>query len=392
MVALMRRIATAEGASISDDALALITRAAEGSARDATSLLDQAISHGAGETTAEEVRAMLGLADRGRVLDLLDAILRGDAAAALAELAAQYSEGADPMAVLRDLAEITHWISVVKITPDAAEDPTIAPEERSRGKALAEALPIRVPSRLWQMLLKAIEETASAPNAMMAAEMAIIRMTHVADLPSPEELVRKLSGSTPPPPPGPGGGNTAQTASDAPGPASTLVSKPTNGGGTHSRLATAPVAEAEAALSRFPTFEHVVELIRANRDVRLLVEVETCLRLAAYRPGRIEFTPTPDAPADLAQRLGARLHLWTGNRWAVTLVNGCEVETIAEVRDAKENALKRDALEHPMMQAVLAQFPAARIVAIRTPQDIAADAGAEALPEVEDEWDPFEDG
>jgi DNA polymerase-3 subunit gamma/tau len=307
-------------------------------------------------------------------------------------LAAQYSEGADPMAVLRDLAEITHWISVVKITPDAAEDPTIAPEERSRGKALAEALPIRVPSRLWQMLLKAIEETASAPNAMMAAEMAIIRMTHVADLPSPEELVRKLSGSTPPPSPGPGGGNTAQTASDAPASASTLVSKPTNGGGTHSRLAAAPVAEAEAALSRFPTFEHVVELIRANRDVRLLVEVETCLRLAAYRPGRIEFTPTPDAPADLAQRLGARLHLWTGNRWAVTLVNGSEVETIAEVRDAKENALKRDALEHPMMQAVLAQFPAARIVAIRTPQDIAADAVAEALPEVEDEWDPFEDG
>ena len=392
MIALMRRIATAEGASISDDALALITRAAEGSARDATSLLDQAISHGAGETTADEVRAMLGLADRGRVLDLLDAILRGDAAAALAELAAQYSEGADPMAVLRDLAEITHWISVVKITPDAAEDPTIAPEERSRGKALAEALPIRVPSRLWQMLLKAIEETATAPNAMMAAEMAIIRMTHVADLPSPEELVRKLSGSTPPPSPGSGGGNTADTASDAPGPASTLVSKPTNGGGTQGRLATAPVAEAEAALSRFPTFEHVVELIRANRDVRLLVEVETCLRLAAYRPGRIEFTPTPDAPADLAQRLGARLHLWTGNRWAVTLVNGCEVETIAEVRDAKENALKRDALEHPMMQAVLAQFPAARIVAIRTPQDIAADAGAEALPEVEDEWDPFEDG
>ena len=392
MVALMRRIATAEGASISDDALALITRAAEGSARDATSLLDQAISHGAGETTAEEVRAMLGLADRGRVLDLLDAILRGDAAAALAELAAQYSEGADPMAVLRDLAEITHWISVVKITPDAAEDPTIAPEERNRGKALAEALPSRVPSRLWQMLLKAIEETASAPNAMMAAEMAIIRMTHVADLPSPEELVRKLSGSTPPPPPGPGGGNTAQTASDAPASASTLVSKPTNGGGTQGRLATAPVAEAEAALSRLPSFEHVVDLIRANRDVRLLVEVETCLRLAAYRPGRIEFTPTPDAPADLAQRLGARLRLWTGNRWAVTLVNGCEVETIAEVRDAKENALKRDALEHPMMQAVLAQFPAARIVAIRTPQDIAADAVAEALPEVEDEWDPFEDG
>ncbi|MGR3608143.1 MAG: DNA polymerase III subunit gamma/tau, partial [Sulfitobacter sp.] len=199
MIGLMRKIASAESAEITDDALALITRAAEGSARDATSLLDQAISHGAGETTAEQVRAMLGLADRGRVLDLFDLVLRGDAAGALHELSSQYSDGADPMAVLRDLAEITHWVSVVKITPDAAEDPTVSPQERARGLTMAEALPMRVLTRLWQMLLKSLDEVAAAPNAMMAAEMAIIRLTHVADLPSPEELVRKL-GKTPPPP------------------------------------------------------------------------------------------------------------------------------------------------------------------------------------------------
>jgi DNA polymerase-3 subunit gamma/tau len=193
MIGMLRRIATAENAQIVDDALALITRAAEGSARDATSLLDQAISHGAGETTAIQVRAMLGLADRGRVLDLFDMVLRGDAAAALTELSGQYADGADPMAVLRDLAEITHWVSVVKITPDAAEDPTVSPEERSRGLQMAEALPMRVLTRLWQMLLKALDEVASAPNAMMAAEMAIIRLTHVADLPSHEELLRKLN-------------------------------------------------------------------------------------------------------------------------------------------------------------------------------------------------------
>jgi len=186
MIALMRRIADAEGAQIAEDALALIVRAAEGSARDATSLLDQAISHGAGETSAEQVRAMLGLADRGRVLDLMDMILRGDAGAALTELGAQYAEGADPMAVLRDLAEITHWVSVVKITPDAAEDPTVSPDERARGQQMADALAMRVLTRMWQMLLKALEEVAAAPNAMMAAEMAVIRLTHVADLPSPE--------------------------------------------------------------------------------------------------------------------------------------------------------------------------------------------------------------
>jgi len=189
-IALLRKIATGEGAEITDDALALITRAAEGSARDATSLLDQAISHGAGETTADQVRAMLGLADRGRVLDLFDMILKGDAAGALSEISSQYADGADPMAVLRDLAEITHWTSVVKITPDAAEDPTIGPDERARGQAMAAALPMRVLTRMWQMLLKTIEEVSQAPNAMMAAEMAIIRLTHVADLPAPDDLVR----------------------------------------------------------------------------------------------------------------------------------------------------------------------------------------------------------
>src|SRR6056297_3841538 len=205
MIALLRRIADAEGARITDAALALVARAAEGSARDATSLLDQAISHGAGETTDAQVRAMLGLADRGRVLDLFDMILRGDAAGALAELGAQYAEGADPLAVLRDLSEITHWLSVVKITPDSLEDPTIGPEERARGKAMAGALPMRVLTRMWQMLLKALDEVAEAPNAMMAAEMAIIRLTHVADLPTPEDLVKRLQDTPPPPPPSGGG-------------------------------------------------------------------------------------------------------------------------------------------------------------------------------------------
>ena len=195
MIGLLRRIAGSENAQITDEALALITRAAEGSARDATSLLDQAISHGAGETGADQVRAMLGLADRGRVIDLFEMILRGDAAAALTELQSQYAGGADPVAVLRDLAEITHWISVVKITPEAIEDPTISPDERTRGKDLADRLAMRVLTRLWQMLLKSLDEVSAAPNAMMAAEMAIIRLTHVADLPDPEALIRKVQQS-----------------------------------------------------------------------------------------------------------------------------------------------------------------------------------------------------
>jgi DNA polymerase-3 subunit gamma/tau len=390
MIALLQKIAASEGAAITDDALALITRAAEGSARDATSLLDQAISHGAGETTAVQVRAMLGLADRGRVLDLFDLIMRGDAAGALTELGGQYAEGADPMAVLRDLAEITHWISVVKITPGSADDPTINPDERVRGIQMAQDLPMRAMTRMWQMLLKSLDEVASAPNAMMAAEMAVIRLTHVADLPTPEDLVRKLQ-NTPVPPPPPGGGRAMGGAAQSPvsgsdAPASAPV-RQTGGGGTVAMLA----PQADLALARYASFDHVIELIRTQRDVKLLVEVETALQLASYQPGRIEFVPTDAAPRDLAQRLGARLQVWTGNRWAVTVVNEGGAKTIAQVRDATEDALKAKARAHPMVQAVLAQFPNARIGDIRTPEQIAASVQVEALPEVDEEWDPFED-
>jgi DNA polymerase-3 subunit gamma/tau len=389
MIGMLRRIATSEGAEIADDALALITRAAEGSARDATSLLDQAISHGAGETTADQVRAMLGLADRGRVLDLYDMILKGDAGGALNELSAQYADGADPMAVLRDLAEITHWVSVVKVTPEAADDPTIAPDERTRGQTMAETLPMRVMTRMWQMLLKAIEEESAAPNAMMAAEMAIIRLTHVADLPSPEELVRKLQ-NTPVPPSPPSGGGGGGGAAPQPGGATQAYSSAQVAGGPGGTV-TALAPQTENALARFATFEHVIELIRKHRDGKLLMDVEADLRLVSYRPGRIEFQPTDNAPRDLAARLGQRLQNWTGNRWAVILVNEGGAETIVEKRNAAENALRAEAGEHPLVQAVMAAFPRAKITEIKTQEEIANEAQAEALPEVEDEWDPFEE-
>ena len=388
MIALLQKIAKSEGALIADDALALITRAAEGSARDATSLLDQAISHGAGETTATQVRAMLGLADRGRVLDLFDMILRGEAAQALTELSTQYAEGADPMAVLRDLAEIAHWVSVIKITPDAADDPTIGPDERMRGLAMAQGLPMRVLARFWQMLLKSLEEVALAPNAMMAAEMAVIRLTHVADMPTPEELMRRIQDAPQPPT---SGGNAPRPAPSGNTTAMSSTPSPTHPGprGPSPQLAVAP--DPESNLARFAQFDDVVELIRHHRDVKLLVEVETTLRLARYSPGRIEIEPGPGAAPDLAQRLGSQLQLWTGNRWAISVVNQGGAATIAEVRDAADTSLKEQAAMHPLVMAVLAAFPKARITAIRTEAAKVETALSEALAEVPDEWDPFEE-
>ncbi|MEN8832851.1 DNA polymerase III subunit gamma/tau [Pacificibacter sp.] len=396
MIAMLRRIADAEKGEITDEALALITRASEGSARDAQSLLDQAISHGAGETTVEQVRAMLGLADRGRVLDLFDMIMMGDAASALEEIGGQYADGADPLAVMRDLADITHWVSVIKITPNAADDPTIGPDERTRGLAMAEKIPMRVLSRMWQMLLKALEEIAAAPNAMMAAEMAVIRLTHVADLPMPDDLVRKLNDNNPPPrPPSGGGGGGSHagggsvTASGQPMSGGQITHGPTmSGGATAPALAQAP----EENLARFGRFEDVVELVRYHRDAKLLIEIENYVRLAKYAPGRIEFEPADDAPQDLAARLASRLHSFTGVRWGVTIAKAPEgTKTIYEVTNAAKIALEAEAVAHPIVAKVFELFPDAKISKIRTPEAIALEAAVEALPEVEDEWDPFEE-
>ena len=402
MMEMLRRIATAEKADITDEALALVTRAAEGSARDATSLLDQAISDRTRATDVDQVRAMIGLADRGRVLDLFELIMTGDAAGALAELSAQYSDGADPMAVLRDIAEITHWISVIRITPEAVNDPTVAPEERTRGSALADKLPMPVLSRMWQMALKALEEAGNAPDVMMAAEMAVIRMTHVADLPTPGDLVAKLadaaSSSAPPPPSSapPASGSVGGESGPAQGPGTAAAA--TRAAGTHSSGGTvaaaawpAHVRDPESALARFPTFTHVFDLIRANREMKLCIEVEEDLRLVSYQPGRIEFEPGPQAARDLAQRLGQCLQNWTGVRWTVSVTASGGQPTISEMRNTATDQLKAAARGNETVAAILSAFPAARIGDLQTADALSASAAKVALDEVEDEWDPFEE-
>ena len=385
MMGLMRRIAGAEGGAVEDEALALIARAAEGSARDATSLLDQAIARGSAD--AAGVRDMLGLADRGRTLDLMDMVLRGDAAGALGELRAQYEGGADPLAVLQGLAEAAHWTSVIKITPEAADDPAAAEDERARGRAMAGAVPMRVLTRLWQMLLKAVAEVRDAPRAIMAAEMAVIRLTHVADLPSPDDLVRRLQDAAPhetraaPAP-----------AADSPRPPARAVAPPP------ARAAASPAAQARSAveaapdpLARFQRFEDVVALIAARRDVAFQIEVEQGVRLVTFAPGRIEFEPAPGAAPDLAQRLGTKLREWTGARWGVSVVAAGGAQSLAERAGAEAAAMEAEAEAHPMVAAVRAAFPGAGRVKVH-PR--AAEAAQDALPEPDDEaegWDPFED-
>ena len=185
LVKHLAAIAAREGIEVEAEALALIARAAEGSVRDSLSLLDQAIAHAAGPVSSQHVRAMLGLADRARVIDLFERTMRGDIAGALAELRAQYEIGADPLVVLTDLAEFTHFVTRVKIVPTVANDPALIEAERTRGRAFAERLSMRVLSRTWQMLLKGIAEVADAGRPLAAAEMVLVRIAYAADLPTP---------------------------------------------------------------------------------------------------------------------------------------------------------------------------------------------------------------
>ena len=389
MIKMLQNLAKLENASISNEALALITRASEGSARDAQSLLDQAISHGLGETSVDQVRAMLGLADRGRVLDLFEFIMRGQAKEALNELGSQYSDGADPIGIIRDLAEVTHWVSIIKITPDAADDPTVSPDEKTRGQAFSQSLSMRILTRTWQLLLKALEEISSAPNPMMAAEMAVIRITHVSDLPSPEELVKKLTSThseSEGVKKGNSGGSVSNTTSSNFKPTQQTETRPIKNEGN-----TALALDTETLGLQYPTFESVLEIIRKFRDMKLLIDVENSVRLSSYVPGRIEFTPTENAPKDLAQRLGQLLQNWTGFRWAITVVGNCSGETIQEQRNAKDATLKREAKLHPFVKTVFDNFPKASIIEIKSQAEIVAEAEETGLPEIEGEWDPFEE-
>ncbi|MEM7424372.1 MAG: DNA polymerase III subunit gamma/tau, partial [Pseudomonadota bacterium] len=303
----LRTIMTREGGRLTNDALALITRAAEGSVRDALSLLDQALARGRDdEIDSPTIREMLGLADRGRVFDLFDAIMRGDAAGALEELGQQYSDGADPAVILRDLAELTHWLSVLKVNPVTADDPTVSASERDRGLALSGRLAMRVLTRAWQMLLKSLEELPLAPNSMMAAEMAVIRLTHVADLPPPGDLVRRLmqegagAAASPAPSGGKGGGTVrghlAVAAPSAGSAVQAVASTAVPGGGA----AAAPKnVDPATALARFASFADVLAAVKAT-NFKLFDDVETFVRLVRYRPGMIEFNPASGAPADLS--------------------------------------------------------------------------------------------
>ncbi|WP_457941023.1 DNA polymerase III subunit gamma/tau [Mesorhizobium sp. 10J20-29] len=376
----MRGIAGQEQIGVDDEALAMIARAAEGSVRDALSILDQAIAHGAGTVTAEQVRTMLGLADRARVVELFEYLMKGDVAAALNAFRAQYDVGADPVAVLTDLAEFNHLVTRLRFVPSAINDASLSEEERGRGAEFAKTLSVRVLSRSWQMLLKGIPEVQSSNRPVSAAEMVLIRIAHAADLPTLDEALKSLSDGSPvssgaAPRQSPGQA-PMQPGNGANPPQSRMVAT-SSGGGQTMRLvepaekpveftpAPEPVAEAAAVAVR--SLEDIAALADTHRDKLFKISLKQYVRLVRIEPGRLDVSLTGDAPKTLLGDLTTRLKSWTGRQWIVSLSREEGGKTLAEAETAKRDSAILDAKSDPAVAAILSRFPGAKVIDVRIP-------------------------
>ncbi len=392
----LRKICALEKVTIEPAALAVIARAAEGSVRDALSLLDQAMAHGAAgegaEILAEDLRAMLGVADRASVIELFEAVMAGRIADALKLFEDQYNAGADPAQMLTELAEFTHLVTRIKVAPQTAQSSALTPEESRRGTALAAELSLPALSRAWQILAKGIEELRGSQTPYAAADMVLVRLAHAADLPTPDEALRKLgfgSGAGAPvaePPSGPRGAPVSFAPSGAAAPAPSAPSPPRRVGAAAPQSAPAP--SGGPVLRDFPA---LVALAGEKRDMLLKLQLEQYVRLVRFEPLRLEFALAPGAPPQLPQILTQRLQSWTGERWVVSTVASGGKATLDEEREARENERRSDIARDPVVAAALACFPGAQIVAVRGKAEQTAPVASEAEIAYANSTEPDED-
>ncbi|NTJ05472.1 DNA polymerase III subunit gamma/tau [Rhizobium lusitanum] len=389
LVGLFTTIAGKEGIEVEPEALAMIARAAEGSARDGLSLLDQAIAHGSGFVAADAVRSMLGLADRARIVDLFGHIVKGDVSSALAEFNSQYEAGANPVVVLTDLADFTHLVTRLKYVPDAADDPSLSEVERIKALEFAQGVAVTALSRIWQMLLKGIAETENASRTAGAAEMVLIRLAHAAHLPAPEDAARRLvefsdgnGGARPPSasPIGSGGGTpvsyqgtamarAVETPAPRPAPSAPVAmlrSVPNTQPDSQpvGRIEPRPT-EAPKPLVPINSMADIAELAGQKRDPKLKVLVRTFVRPVRLEPGRLDVSLTSGAPGTLLNELAVKLKEWTGIHWIVSLSRDEGEPTLVEAEANAQKQRVADARQDPDVAAILSQFPGAKIIDVR---------------------------
>ena len=356
LVAHLGAIAKREDVAIEQAALSLIARAAEGSARDALSLLDQAIAHGENtKIDAAMVREMLGLADRGRVLDLFEKTMSGQIAKALGELKELYDRGADPLAVMQDLLEIAHFLTRVKVAPGAQGFFDGGSGEAKRAGEMAAKLSVPTLTRAWQMLLKGLLEVRDAVHPAQAAEMALIRLAYAAELPPTDKLVRDLLDGD------------AGPKATAPSPKGSAGMMPTVPRATVTARALPQEAPSSVSLNSpmLASLDDLVALAQTHGATALKVQLENYIHLVHLEHGKIEFRPDNRAPASLAGDLAQKLKDWTGTRWVVTVAREGGDATLAEQKKSAKAQRLESVLQEPMVRAVLDRFPGAQVVAVR---------------------------
>lgn len=360
LAAHLKSISEQEKVDLEEEAAAVIARAAEGSVRDGLSILDQAIAHGSGTVKAGDVRDMLGLADRARIIDLFGSVMAGDVATALHEVKDQYDAGADPVVILSDLAAFVHFVTRVKFVPEAADDQALAEAERDAGRDFAEKLDMRVLARAWQVLLKGIAETQVAARPFAAAEMVIVRLAHMSDLPTPDELIRlakpKSSENN-------FKDNNSSKSVESPVTSAEAEAEPAP---VSSHPSPAPFDKAEDIVAVALTcFEDVVQLAGERRDLSFKFALEQYIRPVSFEPGKIEIDLTAGAPDNIANDLSRRLLEWTGQRWMIGIAAGQGSKTVAEANDLRRQELIEEAQKETLVQAILQRFPGAEITDVK---------------------------
>jgi DNA polymerase-3 subunit gamma/tau len=374
LMAHLANIVKREGLEAEAEALGLIARAAEGSVRDSLSLLDQAIAHAAGLVRAADVRQMLGLADRSRVIDLFEHLAKGDIASAFAEFREQYDTGADPVVVLSDLAEFVNFVTRVKVVPATADNVALGEAERTRGREFATKLSMRVLSRMWQMLLKGIAEVQNATRPQAAAEMVLVRIAYVADLPTPDEAIKMINegggsqAASSPVSSGSVGARTSVPASFAQSSAPRSMPPQRSAGETVARQQPQPVesvAPQSVPTLRLSSYPEIVALASEKRDIALKAALEADLRLVRMEDGRLEIALERSAARSVVNDLQRKLEQWTGRRWAVVVSNEEGQPTLRAQAQERKDKLTENVQADPRVQAVMTLFPGTQVVNVR---------------------------
>ena len=390
LMAHLANIAAREGVEVEPEALGIVARAAEGSVRDSLSLFDQAIAHAAGPVRADAVRQMLGLADRTRVIDLFEQLVRGDIAGAFKEFREQYDTGADPVVVLSDLAEFVNFVTRVKIVPATADNVAFGETERLRAREFAAKISMRVLSRMWQMLLKGVTEVQGATRPAAAAEMVLVRIAYVADMPTPDEAIRMIEQN--------GGASPALAGNAAPrgvpaAPVSSMLpsrasaAPRSNAEPSVRPQMIAPSAEAQSAPARrIASFPELVALAGEKRDLLTKAALEADVRLVRIEDGRLEVALERSAARTLINDLSRKLEQWTARRWTVVVSNEAGQPTLRSQNEVAKNQRERAAESDPRVQEVLARFPGAKVVEVRklAPEPPESHASAEDPAESSD--------